>query len=200
MLAAALHALACLCMGHARNAAALASQPGLAAALGLALEQRADAWTADYDSASAVLAAHTLLHVLGHVLCNAPAHGGGGGGGSGAAGGLAVARRATVSQVVSVVGSDADLADGAVRVVVSDGTQQDAERGPKASWTAAESRSCKASQAGSGAATAPQKAEVVYLSLATAAEAVGVSLPFLAPGARKDGSSTLLPIHRAELR
>lgn len=196
-----MHALACLCMGHSRNAAALASQPGLAAALGLTLEQRADAWAADHDSACVVLAAHTLLHVMGHMLCNAPVHGDGGGGSnsSGAAGGPAVTGRARARPMVSVVGVGTDLVDGAVRVVVSDDIQREVMRGPEASWAEVESRSCMGSQAGSRAEAAPQN-EVVYLSLATAAKTVGVTLPFMASGTKKDGSPTLLPIHRAEMR
>jgi hypothetical protein len=182
-------------MGHSRNAAALAAQPGFSAALGLALEQRADPWEVDYDSAQAVLAVHTLLHVLGHMLCSPCVNGSGGtsGGSSG--------------QLVSLEGPDTNLVDGYTRVMVTTegaGKNGAGKTALGGTTTATGGDSCSSTQtAGRGAATsggAAEHKEAVYISLAAAAKSLGVALPAALPCAQKNGSPVMSPIQAAELR
>jgi hypothetical protein len=147
-------------MDQPANAKALAGRTAFAPALGLALEVRTDPLApSNNDNARVVLAAHTLLHVLGHMLCNA----------SGASlGGRGAAASAGPAVVQGPAGS---LVDGPGQVVLQQG--------------------------GSGAAE-PQAA--VYISLATAAKAVGVQLPQVTTVVGKHGEPALRPDEAAELR
>ena len=213
VLAASMNALACLVLGHTRNAAAVRAVPGTSAALGLALEQRADAWEADYDTAAAVLAVHTLVLVLGHMACNSSSSTTGGsangstGGAENTTGGAGnntgSAPRATR---VILEGPDTNLVDGAMRVVVYEGGAQVGNTSEASSDTAVSSAGGGLAQRpgaggmwGGGAVGEGQK-EAVYVSLAESAKAIGVKLPPALPCARKDGSCVLAPIQIAELR
>ena len=70
-LASVLTALSALALDHTRNTTTLAGHGSpLAAAIGLHLERRSSPYDCSADDARAVLAAHSLVHVLGHMLCN----------------------------------------------------------------------------------------------------------------------------------
>ncbi|KAF5841972.1 armadillo-type protein [Dunaliella salina] len=207
VLAAALNALACLALGHKRNAATLMARPGLAASLGLALEQREDVWTADYDSACAVLAVHTLLHVLGHMHFNSGDSSSSSSRTTGAegaedAGGNLGFRSTVAGQIITLEGPDANVVDGAVQVMAVAEAGIEQSQGSSAAGAAAGSRERAQSREMGGKVVpgASVEKEAVYVSLAEAARAVGVVLPAVITGAQKDGSSVLQPIQVAEIR
>lgn len=185
-------------MGHYRNSKAVSTHPGFAAALGLALEQRADPWTADCDSAHAVLAVHTLLHVLSHVLSNPQDFGACG---EGSAGSSPDGQEG--AQLVMLDGPDTDLVDGMTRVLVSSGADSSAASSCSGGGSSSSSRSAQVAGASipapAGHSQHGQK-EAIYISLASAARSLGVMLPAALSVARKDGSPALAAIQAAELR
>lgn len=68
VLAAALPAVSALVLDHSANTSALMARPGLAPALGLALETRSSAFATHTPNDSAtVLAAHVLVRDVGRL-------------------------------------------------------------------------------------------------------------------------------------
>eukprot|EP00967_Tisochrysis_lutea_P111255 scaffold174749_cov17-Tisochrysis_lutea.AAC.1 len=150
------------------------------ASLGLALEQREDVWTADYDSACAVLAVHTLLHVLGHMQFNSGDRSSSSSSSSTAgAGGSPGSRQTMVGQVITLEGPDANLVDGAVRVMVEAEAGMEQRQGSSAASAAVGGGGQAHTRETGGTALpgAPAEKETVYISLAAAARAVRVVLP-----------------------
>ncbi|KAL6761950.1 hypothetical protein V8C86DRAFT_742874 [Haematococcus lacustris] len=210
VLTAALHALSSLALDHGPITACLTASPSWLACLGHLLDQRASPYDCTLDDACVVLACHTLLHVLGHMLSNGKARGQAGSRPSSPVPGSpgttqsspatsllktahssnAASKQLPLATVGSygaatgtaVVGPDSDVVDGRAVLVV----------GPQAECGSPGSAGC-----GQG-----QQGQVVYISLAAAAKAVGVMLPALPQLAvgRKDGGSVLEPVEAVELR
>lgn len=68
--AAALQALCAMVMDHPHNTAAFCSHKELAPAISLLLGARSDPLKCTYEDATLVLAAHSLVIVLGHMAAN----------------------------------------------------------------------------------------------------------------------------------
>jgi len=112
VLASVLQALSALVMDHAANTAALVARKGLAAQLGALLEARTSPFECDSDDSALVLAAHCLVHVLGHMLCN---------GGEGSSGKSATAAAAGGAGRPAAGGPD--VVDGRASVMVREEQQ-----------------------------------------------------------------------------
>lgn len=111
VVASVLQALTALVMDHGPNTATLVAFTSLAQHLGEMLEARTSPFDCDSDDSAAVLAAHCLIHVLGHMLCN---------NGQGSAGAAATP--------AGSASNGYDVVDGRMRVMVD--REQRGARGP----------------------------------------------------------------------
>lgn len=179
LYAAALDMLCALVLDCPSNLSTLMRRSMLLPAIASLIHSRAAPLEASFEDATAVLAAHTLIHVVSHMITNEGAEPtqntistfgtlqlGSGRAGAQPGGSIACVR-----------GPDKDLLDGNAKLVVAGGSPM-----------------------GEGCEITHCKDRVVYLSLTAAAESLGVKLPLVLPVAGKDGETLLSEVLAGELR